>query len=403
MRTLAALILFILLGAAGADRAPAATGGDFARWLESEVWPRARAAGVSRATFEAGLRGVTPDRSLPGLAGAADAQHQAEFRSPARYFSESNLASLAASGRRLARQWSRVLAELERRTGVPGAIVVAIWGRESAFGSAAVPHDAIRVLATRAFLTPQRELYLSELIAALQILQAGHVTRAAMRSSWAGAMGQPQFLPSKYLSHGVDGDGDGRVDIWSSVPDTLASIAGYLAGHGWRAGRPWGIEASVPASVSCALEGPEQGRPVGAWARMGVRTLAGGDPARALGAGTAFLMMPAGRLGPAFLVSENFYVLKAYNESDLYALFIGNLADRIRGGGRIAGTWRTSAGFTRADVRAMQKRLIAMGYDVGGADGLVGFKTRIAIGRWQARNGLPPTCFPDRGLITAIR
>ena len=158
----------------------------------------------------------------------------------------------------------------------------------------------------------------------------------------------------------------------------------------------------MPAAVSCALEGPEQGRALSYWQTVGVtridgRALPGGAQ------GNSFLMMPAGRLGPAFIVTKNFYVLKTYNESDLYALFIGHLADRLRSKSRIAGTWRTAAGFKRGDVRAMQQRLVAKGYDVGGADGLVGFKTRIAIGLWQARNGLKPTCFPDRKLIRAIR
>jgi membrane-bound lytic murein transglycosylase B len=224
-----------------------------------------------------------------------------------------------------------------------------------------------------------------------------------MRSSWAGALGQPQFLPTKYLATAVDFDGDGRRDIWESVPDVLASIANYLKQNGWEAGTAWGVEVSLPDSVSCSLEGPDQGKPLGAWEAMGIRTLDGkplaGKNAKRIG----HLMMPAGRYGPAFIVSKNFYILKTYNNSDLYALFIGHLADRVRGGAAIAGAWGDVGGFKRSDVRAMQKRLQARGVDVGNPDGLVGYKTRIAIGKWQQANGRNATCFPDTALLKAIR
>jgi lytic murein transglycosylase len=243
---------------------------------------------------------------------------------------------------------------------------------------------------------------LPELIAALVILQEGHVPLSEFRSSVAGALGQPQFLPTKFLSHAVDHNGDGRRDIWGSVPDTLASIGHYLRQHGWQPGEPWGTEVALPAGVSCALEGPEQGRPLGRWQAANVARIDGGPLAGAPEA-TRHLMMPAGRAGPAFIVSWNFYVLKTYNESDLYALFVGHLADRLRGGGAIRGDWQTVSGISRGEVRAMQLRLVEMGYDVGGADGLVGFKTRTAIGLWQARTGLTPTCYPDRAVIEALR
>jgi lytic murein transglycosylase len=248
----------------------------------------------------------------------------------------------------------------------------------------------------------RRDIFYPELLAALRILQGDHIALSEMKGSLAGALGQPQFLPSKYLSFAVDFDGDGRRDIWRSVPDTLASIANYLKAHGWNPSAHWGVEAAVPAGVSCALEGPEQGRPLGFWRKAGV-TRADGRALPGRAEATRFLMMPAGRLGPAFIVSENFYVLKTYNESDLYALLVGHLADRLGGESRIAGRWGAIAGFTRGEVRDMQQRLVARGYDVGGADGLIGFKTRAAIGLWQAENGLAPTCFPDRELIGSLR
>lgn len=380
----------------------------FRGWLEKQIWPDARSRGVSRATFAKAFAGVGLDWSLPDLSPPGSArkgpriQWQAEFLSPAPYFSEKRLQFLERIGRALIGKWGKTLNAVERRYGVPKEIIVAIWGRESAFGRAALPKPAVRTLATMAFMSRRREMFYPELIATLEILQGGHIPLSRMAGSIAGALGQPQFLPSSYLSYAIDFDGDGRRDIWRSVPDTLASIANYLNRHGWNKAAHWGVEARVPAAVFCAQEGPEQGRALSYWREAGA-TRIGGRALPGAANDTRFLMMPAGRLGPAFIVSENFYVLKTYNESDLYALFIGYLSDRLRAKSRIAAKWRTAAGFTRGDVRVMQERLVAKGYDVGGADGLVGFKTRTAIGMWQVKNSLKPTCFPDGKLIKKIR
>src|SRR5690606_1302359 len=242
-----------------------------------------------------------------------------------------------------------------------------------------------------------------ELVAALQIVEAGHITPERMKSSWAGAMGQPQFLPSMFLDYAVDHDGDGRRDIWGSVPDALASIANHLARHGWQAGRDWGFEVDVPASVSCALEGPDRGKPIGEWASLGIARVAGRTWPEAELAREGFLLMPAGRHGPAFIATANFYVLKSYNESDLYALYIGNLADRFSTDRPFVAPWGKVGRFNRGDVRRMQERLQAMGHDVGGVDGLVGYKTRRSIGAWQTKAGLAQTCFPDTDLIRRLR
>ena len=375
----------------------------FDRFLESEVWPQARSAGVERATFETALRGVTPDTSLPGLGQAVKGpNYQAEFKSPARYFR--GVESLAGTGRKLARRHASTLETIERRTGVPGRIVLAIWARESAFGSARIPHDAVRVLATRAYLDRRRDFYLREFVGALRILERGDVSRGAMRSSWAGAMGQPQFMPTSFLEHAVDFDGDGRRDIWNSVPDTLASIANYLKNFGWERGRDWGYEASVPPSVSCALEGPDGMRRFSEWAGAGVTRASGRPlPGKEMGK-RGSLLMPAGRRGPGFIATPNFYAIKKYNNSDLYALFVGNLADRIEyGSGAFRAPWGAAAGLTRGQVRAMQEALIAQGHDVGGADGLAGFKTRRSIGRFQRAAGMGETCWPDRTLAQRLR
>jgi lytic murein transglycosylase len=376
----------------------------FAAWLEATVWPAAKSAGVSRPTFEAAVSGLTPDTSLPDLGrdGGAAIDYQAEFRSPAGYL---DAGKLAAEARRAADRLvanAAVLRKVEAETGVPAAVLVAVWGKESAYGAAPLPKDAVRTLATQAYMGSRKAEFLPELVAALRILEEGHLRRADLRSSWAGALGQPQFMPSKFLAYAVDEDGDGRRDIWSSVPDVLGSIGRFLQASGWRAGVPWGREVVLPAAVSCALEGPDAGRPIADWNAAGVRTT-GGRPLTAKDTGpVGHLLMPAGRYGPAFLVSDNFYVLKAYNESDVYALWVGTLADRLAGRAGIAGRFADARGFTRGDVRALQERLIALGNDVGGADGLVGWRTRVAIGRWQAAHAASPTCFPDRDVINAL-
>jgi lytic murein transglycosylase len=249
----------------------------------------------------------------------------------------------------------------------------------------------------------RRTLYYPELLAALLILEQDHLPGETLLSSWAGAMGQPQFLPSKFLRYASDGDGDGRRDIWRSVPDSLASVANYLREHRWDPGRSWGMEVNVSASVSCTEEGPRQGRTVREWARLGVTSANGESLPGEKSDATAFLLMPAGRFGPAFLVSENFYVLKQYNESDLYAVFIGLLADRMRGGSPLAGVWAPIEPIKRGEIWALQDRLQTQGYDVGKVDGLIGFATRTAIGQWQRRSGRSETCYPDADLIQAVR
>ncbi|MFC6490574.1 lytic murein transglycosylase [Nitratireductor sp. GCM10026969] len=380
----------------------------FAQWLRSDLWPAARSRGISAETFNAAFDGISPNLKLPDLvmpgesAPRATRQHQAEFRAPAAYFD--HIGGVVSSGRRLAKEHSGTLAAIEKRYGVPRGIVLAIWGRESGFGNADIPHDAFAVLGTKAFLATRKAMFREEVLAALEMVEKRGVAPRMMRSSWAGALGQPQFLPSSYLQYAVDFDGDGRADIWNSVPDTLASIANYLAGHGWQRGRDWGFEVTVPQSISCALEGPDRGRRIAEWARLGVARVGGkAFPDHEL-RGEGYLMMPAGRRGPAFIVTPNFYRLKDYNESDLYALFVGHAGDRIMYGDiRFAAGWQPIDGVSRAQIAAMQRALERQGHDVGGADGLAGFKTRRSIGAWQEKNGRPATCFPDGDLARQLR
>ncbi len=402
---LIALAFGLLAGAPAVAQNRAALEASFQTWLEAEIWPEARGEGISRQTFDSAFAGLSLNFDLPELAlngpGSA-AIDQPEFRSPAPYFNQDNLAALAREGRERLGEWRDTLAAVERRYGVPAETVLAIWGRETSYGDVVLRYDAVRSLATHAFVGRRPAFFRPELIAALKVLERGDVARNAMRSSWAGAIGQPQLLPAAYLAYGVDFDGDGRRDIWNSVPDTLATIANLLRDKGWNARVEWGSEATLPSPDICSLEGPQQGRPLDAWQQLGVAWT--GESTTSNPRETRFLLAPAGIFGPAFLVTENFYAIKGYNNSDLYALFVGNLADRIAGGdGAFEGEWRRVGPIVHADIVTMQNGLLARGYDVGTPSGIVGFRTRTAIGRFQASAGLPVTCYPAAALAAALR
>lgn len=403
---LAALAVLVSAVAPASAASRADVERQYQAWRENDLWPEARRAGVSRRTFERALAGVSlnwklPDLAPPGFPKPEErSQSQAEFRSPGAYFSQSRLRGLAATGRALAQKHAATLKAIERKWGVPGGIIIAIWGRESGFGGADIPHSAFEVLATKAFMSTRPELFRKELLAALRIVERGDVAPGQMRSSWAGALGQPQFLPSSYLDYAVDFDGDGRADIWNSVPDTLASIANYLAKKGWVRGRDWGFEVVIPQGLTCALEGPDRARTIADWTRAGIIRISGRPFPEHERNQPGMVLVPAGIHGPEFVVTPNFYVIKEYNNSDLYALFIGNLADRISyGSGDFLTDWQDVGVMLRSDIARLQRDLVALGYDVGGADGLPGYKTRRSIGEWQEKRGVRPTCFPTEKMM----
>ena len=405
-----ALLAGLVISPAIAAPSKAQIESQYRNWLEKDLWPEAKAAGVSRAVFDQAFAGVSinwklPDLVIPGeKPSTPKEQKQAEFGAPGKYFNAKTMASVTNGGQARYGQYASLLKRIEQKYGVPGPILLAVWGRESGFGTVKIPYNAYEVLGTKAFMATRKDMFRKELIAALEIASKGYIDESAMKSSWAGALGQPQFMPTSYLKHAVDFDGDGKRDIWNSVPDTLASIANYLKLHGWQNGRDWGFEVNVPQNLSCSLEGPDQGKSIGEWAKLGVTRVNGKPfPAHEL-KGEGFLLMPAGHHGPAFVVSPNFYVLKDYNMSDLYALFIGHVGDRIAyGAGDFSRAWGDVGSMYRSDIGAMQKRMQALGYDVGKPDGLPGFKTRRSIGLWQARNGMASTCFPQPELLRQIR
>lgn len=392
-----AVVLALLFAAA----LPAHAAGDFAAFVEG-LWPDAMRAGVSRATFDRAFDGLEPDLKLPDLAipgKAKDLKGQSEFTKLAKdYLDVGYLEKLAGRGRELYAEHATALKRIERLTGVPGPIILAIWGRETAFGGVKLPHDAIRVLATHAFIGQRRARFRPELIYALKMLENG-IPREKLRSSWAGAVGQTQFMPSDFYTHAADGDGDGVADLVNSIPDALMSAANQLKNNGWVAGQPWGFEVVIPPTATCALEGPPDARPIGAWAKLGFVRVGGRKWKAAHLADEAYLMMPMGAYGPAFLAPQNFRAIRAYNTSDLYALFVGNLADRIAGGGDFVTPWAAVAQPKTRTIEGVQARLKDLGLPFEKIDGKIGSFTRRLIGQYQQSQGLEVDCWPSDALL----
>jgi lytic murein transglycosylase len=399
-RPLARVMTVVLLFAVFAT--PAQADAAFQQFLQS-TWPDAQKLGVSRATFDAGIRGVEPDLTLPDLAipGRAEkAPQQAEFvQTPGQYLREPTFERLAAQGKQFATQYKSALARIEKDFGVPGNVVLAIWARETDYGRETSGQDAIRVLATQAYTGKRKDFFRNEFLHALKMLQDG-VPRADLRASWGGAMGLTQFLPSEYYKYAVDFDGDGKADIWHSVPDALASAAKQLKDKGWRTGEPWAIEVRVPASVDCTLAEPGHIMPIVEWLKAGTVPARGRKlTPRELGV-EASLLLPEGTYGPAFLTPKNYYVLKDYNYSDLYVLFVGHLADRIGGGKPFEHPWSQATQLKTTQVETMQNKLTALGLYNDKVDGKAGMLTRAALGAYQKKNGLKVDCWPTADVLT---
>ncbi len=341
---------------------------------------------------------IVPGRADPGSKG------QAEFTvAPGDYVSAKRIAKLATEGQSLKRKYKDVLAAVEGRVGVDGAAVLAIWGRETAFGSYQAKHDAIRVLATQAFTGRRKDLFRAELIAALRLIDQGRLKRSEMRASWAGAMGLTQFMPSEFFSSAIDLDGDGRIDLYRSTGDALGSSANQLKQKGWVKGLPWGIEVLTGPKVDCANEGPLNERPIAEWVRLGVKRADGKAFDKSLSTAVAYLMSPSGTYGPQFLVTNNFKVFRAYNTSDLYALFVGHLADRIAGGDDFRTGWAQIRQLPPKGIAEIQSRLKAAGHRIDKVDGRIGSETRLRIGLYQRASGLKVDCWPSNSLLEAMQ
>jgi lytic murein transglycosylase len=386
--------------------ARAAPDAGFTAFIAS-LWPEAQAQGVSRATFDAETRGLEPDFKLPDLIlpgrPATGAPSQAEFvQVPADYLKEASIGRLAEEGQRLMAKYRPALAGIEARFGVPATIVLAIWGRETDYGRYTLPYDGLRVLATQAFVGRRKDQYRAEFILALKLINDGEVTRKDMRASWAGATGLTQFLPSEFYKHAVDFDGDGRKDIWHSVPDALASAAQQLVNKGWQPGVRWAYEVRPPANVDCTIGVPEVTKPIGEWLGEGFVPVRGQRLSAAEQAQPASLLQPEGIYGPAFLATKNYFVIKEYNFSDLYVLFVGHLSDRMLGPLAFATPWSASTQLRTADVEAMQRHLTRIGLYADKVDGKAGMKTRAALGAYQKSAGLKVDCWPSEAVLRSI-
>ena len=363
------------------------------------LWPAARARGISAVVFEEAFRGFTPDAEVIALT-----QRQPELvKAPGNYVVERVTPARIETGRQLAAEHVRLLKAIEQAYGVDRYIVMAIWGMESAYGSAKGNRNIIRSLATLAITDARRATFWrKELLAALVILEQGGAAPATFVGSWAGAMGHTQFIPTTFAQHAVDFDRDGRRDLFNSVADALGSTANYLKHAGWAPGQPWGFEVRLPARFDYAWSAPGRARTLAEWLDAGiiVGTITGN---LSLGAHLQ-LILPAGSSGPAFLVTGNFRALLRYNQSVSYALAVGHLADRIAGGAPLMAAWPPDAhALDRAEREELQRLLATRGHRIGDLDGIIGDQTRAAIRATQRSLQLAEDGHPSPELLRRLR
>lgn len=370
----------------------------FEQW-RSRFRTLALGRGISAATFDQAFAGVQPDPAVI----AAD-RSQPEFTKPVWEYLESAVSPLRVrNGKSLLIQQAGLLASLEARYGIEPARLVAFWGMESNYGNNMGNKGVIRSLATLAYEGRRPDFAQDQLIAALGILQHGDVTADRMIGSWAGAMGQTQFIPTTYDQYAVDFDGDGRRDIWGSTADALASTANYLKASGWQDGKPWGYEVRVPANFDYSLADMGVRKSLAEWNALGIQGLGLPQPA-AQPSDSASLLLPAGHRGPAFLVFNNFRTILRYNNSSSYALGVALLSERYRDAGQIAGSWPTDdLPLSRSERVELQQRLAALGLDPGSADGIIGANTRKAIRAYQQSQGWPADGYPNHQLLEKLR
>ncbi len=399
----AALACGIFLSAAAPAQvpvpAPAAVSPQDARFQAfiRDFRETAIAAGIAPATYDAAVAGIARNPRIEELN-----LNQPEFARPVWSYLDSAVSEgRVATGRQMLAANAALLAGIQSKYGVPAEIVTAIWGEESNYGQGTGQFGMFEALATLAYDGPRADYARPQFLAALRMMQQQHYDPRAMTSSWAGAFGQTQFVPTTFLNQAVDGDGDGVIDLWHSTADALASAANVLAGAGWQRGNDWGYEVRLPPGFAYEQADLDLARPVADWRRLGVRTIDGADLPRAEEYGAIYL--PAGARGPAFMTFDNFKVILKYNNAASYALAVCMLADRLKGGLPLQTGWpRDEQPLSRDERIAFQNYLAQLGYDIGTVDGILGRRTRAALREYQKARGLAADGFPTAGLLTRI-
>jgi membrane-bound lytic murein transglycosylase B len=362
------------------------------------LWPLAERRGVSRAVFDANLAGLTPDLRIMDLLDA-----QPEFtKSFWDYLDILVNEDRIKNGRAILAQHRATFDAVEKAYGVDRYVVAAIWGVESNYGTQIGERSVIRSTATLACIGRRQDFFREELLSALEILARGDVRADHLKGSWAGAFGPTQFMPTSFKRYAVDFDRDGRRDVVDSVPDVIASTANNLKKDGWVSGQTWGYEVVVPKGFDFLLADRSRTMSLAEWERLGIRRA--GGKAFPRGQDRAYLLVPAGAQGPGFLMLQNFRVIMKYNPAEAYALAIGHLADRLRGGEPFVQAWpRHERVLTRAERYELQQLLAQRGYDVGEPDGRLGGKTRSALRQFQAAVGEVPDGFASGTVLDRLR
>jgi len=375
----------------------AATDHGFQQWLK-EFGQEAQHGGISPQTVAQAFAEVRFNTEV-----IERDRRQPEFSRPVwEYLASAVSATRIERGRALLERHRGLLDDIARRYGVQPRYLVAIWGLETNYGRTLGEFNVFEALATLAYDGRRKAFARAELLAALSIVQTEGLEASELKGSWAGAIGQTQFIPSTYQRHAVDYDGDGTRDLRSSLPDALASTAQYLAVSGWRAGEPWGMEVQVPANFPWELSGAQVRKPLTDWQGLGVHPVRG-EVAKN-GPDQAALIAPAGHLGPTFLTLPNFRAVLRYNASTSYALAAGLLADRINGAADLVATWPDHLRpLSRTEKQDLQRLLTQHGYDTGGVDGLIGPRTRAALRAYQQDAGHPSDGYPTAELLDELR
>lgn len=390
-----ALTAATLFATGAASAAPACNTGNFASWLESYK-QNAAAQGIARAAIEKALAGVTLDPTV-----IRKDRGQGVFQQTFLQFSGRMVNSRMSSGPAQMRKHAAALARAEKQFGVPGAVIVALWGLETDFGADNGTFPVIRSVATLAYDCRRPEMFREELAYAIRIVERGDLSPAEMVGAWAGEIGQTQFSLSAYYKYALDYDGDGRADLIRSAPDVIASTANLLAKNGWRRGEPWLQEVRLPASMPWEQADLSVKHPRAQWAQWGVTQPNGSAlPADSM---PASLVLPMGRLGPAFLAYENFNAFLEWNQALVYATTAAYYAARLAGAPAVSRGAGTPPVLSPAQIIELQRTLAQRGYDLGKADGKLGLSTRAAVRKVQLKAGLPADGWPTPELLAALR